>query len=403
LTVPRLSERLQTNLAKLREAGTYKRLRELQAPIGPTTVMEGIGSVAVFCSNDYLGLANHPEVVEAGIAGLRKYGAGTASVRFICGTSACHRELEERIADFLGTESALTYVSCWNANEGVIPGLVEPGDAIVSDELNHASIIDAIRLTRQVERKVFRHSSTEELETALQSVSGSPVKLVVTDVVFSMEGDIAKLPDLVKICRRHDATLVVVDSHAVGVLGSHGRGVFEHYGLPPRAPEGIDVLTGTLGKALGGAAGGYVAGPRDVIDHLIQRSRPQLFSNALPPTVACSAMRAIEILQREPERVARLHHNVATMRGGLRSLGYEVLESPTAILPIIVGETATAIRLSERLLKMGVFVVGFGFPVVPEGAARLRVQMSAAHTDEQIHRALEAFGKLKAEIPAHAH
>lgn len=390
-----LSDRLRTTLDELRNAGTYKTLRYLTAPMAPITQIDGFGEVLVFCSNNYLGLANHPEVVEAGVAGLAKYGAGTASVRFICGTFDCHLALEERIASFLGTEAALTYVSCWNANEGLITNLVQEGDAIVSDELNHASIIDATRLARQATRKVFAHSDLDSLRGVLRDVESAAVKIIVTDGVFSMEGDVAKLPELVSICGEHGATLVVDDSHGTGVLGEHGRGVHEHFGVAAKAPGGVDVFTGTLGKSLGGAAGGYVAGPREVIDYLIQRSRPQLFSNALPPTVACSAAKALEILEREPERVARLHQNVAKMRSGLRSLGFEVLESPTAILPIIVGDTAKAIRLSDELLKKGVFVIGFGFPVVPEGAARLRIQMSAAHTDEHIERALKAFSELE--------
>jgi glycine C-acetyltransferase len=395
--MPTLNNRLKASLDELRRAGTYKTLRHLTDPMGPVTQIEGIGEVLVFCSNNYLGLANHPEVVEAGISGLTKYGAGTASVRFICGTFSCHRDLEQRIAHFLGTESALSYVSCWNANEGLLTNLVQDGDALISDELNHASIIDAGRLARQATRKVFKHSDPAALEGALRECPASQVKIVVTDGVFSMEGDVAKLPELIATCRQHDATLVVDDSHGVGVLGRGGRGVHEHFGLSGRGPTGVDIFTGTLGKSLGGAAGGYVAGPAEVIDFLTQRSRPQLFSNALPPTVACSAAKALEILEREPERVARLHANVNRMRQGLRSLGYDVLQSPTAILPIIVGETAEAIRLSNRLLEMGVFVIGFGFPVVPEGTARLRVQMSAAHTDQHIDRALEAFSRLKTQ------
>ncbi|MFV1968298.1 MAG: aminotransferase class I/II-fold pyridoxal phosphate-dependent enzyme, partial [Pirellulaceae bacterium] len=291
-----LSERLNKMLEELRTSGTYKALRHLSAPMGPATTIEEVGEVLVFCSNNYLGLADHPEVVEAGQEGLRTYGAGTASVRFICGTFSCHRVLEERIAEFLGTEAALTYVSCWNANEGLLANLVEKGDAILSDALNHASIIDAGRLARQATRKVFAHSDMGALESTLDDVQGSPVKLVVTDGVFSMEGDIAKLPELVDLCRKSDATLIVDDSHGAGVLGQVGRGIHEHFGLPGRPPEGVGIFTGTLGKSLGGAAGGYVAGPREVIDCLIQRSRPQLFSNALPPTVACSAAKALEIL-----------------------------------------------------------------------------------------------------------
>ena len=393
-----LDQRLRKTLESLEAAGTYKHLRHVTGTMGPTAKLEGLGEVLVFCSNNYLGLADNPEVVAAGHAGLDRYGAGTASVRFICGTFACHRELEERLAAFLGTEAALTYVSCWNANEGLLSNLVEQGDVILSDELNHASIIDAGRLARQATRKVYAHANVAALESALSEVESAPVKVVITDGVFSMEGDVAPLPQLVATCRKHGATLVVDDSHAVGVLGAGGRGTHEHFGLPGRAPQGVDIFTGTLGKALGGAAGGYVAGPRDLIEYLVQRSRPQLFSNALPPTVAVSAAKALEILQREPERVTRLQANVERMRAGLRNLGYQVVQSPTAILPIIVGETAEAIRLSSRLLELGVFVIGFGFPVVPEGAARLRVQMSAAHTDAHIDLALEAFAKLKNEM-----
>lgn len=393
-----LQTRLETSLDGLREAGTYKTLKHLTAPMGPTTTIDELGDVVVFCSNNYLGLANHPEVVQAGIDGLRQYGAGTASVRFICGTFEAHRILERRLAAFLGTEAALTYVSCWNANEGLLPALLESGDALVSDALNHASIIDAGRLARQATRRVFAHSDMDALDQALDEVADSPVTLVVTDGVFSMEGDVARLPDLVSRCRRRNATLVVDDSHGVGVLGKTGRGTHEHHGVAAHGPDGVDILTGTLGKALGGAAGGYVAGPQVVIDYLVQRSRPQLFSNALPPTVAASAAAALTVLEREPERVARLHTNVAAMRAGLGGLGYQVLDSPTAILPIIVGDTATAIRLSEKLLEMGVFVTGFGFPVVPEGTARLRVQMSAAHTDAHIDRALDAFARLRTQM-----
>ena len=392
-----LMERLNAAIAQLRGAGTYKELRYLTGPMGPTATIEGVGEVLVFCSNNYLGLADHPEVVEAGVEGLHRYGAGTASVRFICGTMDCHRALEERLAAFLGTEAALTYVSCWSANEGLLTNLVQDGDALLSDELNHASIIDATRLARQATRKVYAHADMAALERTLIETASAPVKIVVTDGVFSMEGDVAPLRETIAVCRRHGATLVVDDSHAVGVLGAGGRGTHEHFHLPGSAPTGVDIFTGTLGKALGGAAGGYVAGSRAVIEFLIQRSRPQLFSNALPPTVACSATKALEILEREPQRVAQLQANVTHTRDGLRRLGYEVLESPTAILPIIVGDTATAIRLSERLLQRGVFVIGFGFPVVPEGKARLRVQMSAAHTTEHIDRALAAFAELKQE------
>ena len=325
---------------------------------------------------------------------MRRYGAGTASVRFICGSFECHRVLEERVADFFGTEAALSYTSCWNANEGLMPAIAEAGDAIVSDALKHASIIDAGRLSRAT-RKVYAHSDMTALDSALSEVADAAVKLVVTDGVFSMEGDVARLNEMRAHCDCYDAILVVDDSHGTGVLGGTGRGTHEHLGLACGTSAGVDVVTSTFGKALGGGNGGFVAGSRDLVDYLVQRSRPHLFSNALAPATVCSALKALEILEREPERVTRLHDNVTAMRDGLRALGYEVMDSPTGIIPIMIGDTAEAIRLSERLLEMGIFVVGFGFPVVPEGEARLRVQMSAAHTTAQIERSLDAFDQLR--------
>jgi len=387
----RLTERLQT----LREEGTYKTFQRVTGSMGPVTTLDGVGEVLVFCANNYLGLANDPEVLEAAARGLDRYGAGTSSVRFICGNFECHEALEEQTARFFGTEAALTYTSCWNANEGLLPALTEPGDAIVSDEHNHASIIDAARLSRDTRREVYTHRDMAALAARLEAVADAPVKLVITDGVFSMEGDVAPLPEMVALCRAHDALLIVDDSHGTGVLGQTGRGSHEHYSLPARAPGGLDMITSTFGKALGGGNGGFVAGPRDVIDYLIQRSRPHLFSNALAPPTACAALKALEILEREPERVARLKANVQRMRSGLREAGYDVMDSPTGIIPIMIGDTAEAIRLSGQLLEKGVFVVGFGYPVVPEGEARLRVQMSAAHTDAHIDQALETFTVLR--------
>lgn len=389
----RLEQRLGEVLGELHASGTYKVLRELTAPMAPATHIDGIGEVLVFCSNNYLGFANHPEVVQAGIEGLERYGAGTASVRFICGSLECHRVLEEKIAAFVGAEAALTYTSCWNANEGLLPAIVENGDAIISDEMNHASIIDAGRLSKAA-RRIYGHSEMDALAEALGGVEEAPVKLVVSDGVFSMEGDVARLPEMARLCADHGAILIVDDSHGTGVLGARGRGTHEHFGLRCNR-GGVDVITSTFGKALGGGNGGFVAGPRDLIDFLIQRSRPHLFSNALAPATTCSAIKALEILEREPEHLARLHTNVIKMRDGLRSLGFDVMDSPTGIIPIMIGDTAEAIRMSDRLLSMGIFVVGFGFPVVPEGQARLRVQMSAAHTNAQIERSLEAFATLR--------
>ncbi|MGH3132894.1 MAG: aminotransferase class I/II-fold pyridoxal phosphate-dependent enzyme, partial [Gaiellaceae bacterium] len=355
-----------TELDGLREARTYKRFLTLESPQGPVVQMKGRGEVIVLSSNNYLGLAAHPDVVQAGIDGLERHGAGTASVRFICGTFAPHLELERALAALSGTEAALTYVSCWNANEAVVPTLTDETTVIVTDELNHASIIDAVRLSRPAQKVIYPHSDMGALRDALAAAPSGARKLILTDGVFSMEGDLAKLPEIVELAQEHDAVVVVDDSHGVGVLGETGRGVVEHYGLLGE----VDVLSGTLGKALGGAAGGYVASSAEVCDLLAQRSRPQLFSNALPPTVACSALRAVEVMLEQPELLARLRENTATFRAMLVEAGFSPLDGEAAIIPIIVGETSKAIALSERLLDEGVFVTGFGYPVVPEGTAR---------------------------------
>jgi glycine C-acetyltransferase len=352
--------------------------------------VEGLGEVICLCSNNYLGLASHREVVNASSKGLRKYGAGTASVRFICGTFECHRKIEKTLADFCSMESALTYVSCWCANEALIATVVGPDDVIFSDELNHASIIDGCRLSKPRGKQVFRHRDLDDLEGKLKENLDADTRWVITDGVFSMEGAVADLRGLVELCRRYDARLIVDDSHGVGVLGATGRGTAEHCGVLGE----VDVVTGTLGKALGGAAGGYVAGSRNLIELLIQRSRPSLFSNALPPSVACGARKAIRLLQRDTKLVDRLRANIVAIRGGLKSLGFECQDSPTAIIPIMIGDEAEAIRKSERLLELGVWVVAFAYPVVPKGKARLRVQVSAALTDQHINRILEAFSKL---------
>ncbi len=388
---------IDADLGKLREAGQFKPIRNLLAPMGPVSKIEGVGEVVVLCSNDYLGLANHPEVVAASVEASKKWGAGTGSVRFICGTFDYHRALEEKIAALSATDASTTYVSCWCANEAAIATLMTIGaDSVVaiSDELNHASIIDAIRLGRQINKNaksaIYKHSDMAGLEAALKEHAACKMKLVITDGVFSMEGDIAKLDVIHRLCEEHGAMLIVDDSHGVGVCGPTGRGVAEHYGLHGK----IDCMTGTLGKALGGAAGGYVASHKNLIELMYQKSRPQIFSNGLPPGSAAASTKAIEILLRDTSRVAKLRENVNYMREGLKKLGFEAMSGPSAITPIILGPTAKAIAASKRLLELGVFVIGFGYPVVPEGAARLRVQISAAHERAHLDRALEAFKKL---------
>ena len=385
-----LDEQIGAELDALRAAGTYKHFNTLESPQGPVVTMAGRGEVIVLSSNNYLGLAEHPDVVRAGIDGLERYGAGTASVRFICGTFAPHLDLERDLAELSGTEAALTYVSCWNANEAVIPTLANDNTVILSDELNHASIIDAVRLAKPERKLRYKHSDMGALRDALRSCEPGQRKLIVTDGVFSMEGDLVKLPDILELARAYDAVVLVDDSHGVGVVGENGRGVVEHFG----ARGQVDVLTGTLGKALGGAAGGYVASSAEVCDLLAQRSRPQLFSNALPPTVACSARAAVHVLRTRPDLVAKLRENTRWFRGALREAGFNPLPGEAAIIPIIVGETADAIEVSKRLLEHGVFVTGFGYPVVPEGTARVRVQMSAALEPAHLEQALAAFGEV---------
>lgn len=398
-------------LKQLADAGQYKHLHLLDSPMDAVVTMvgeDGPREVLCFCSNNYLGLANDPGVIEAGIEGLRRYGAGTASVRFICGTFTPHETLEATIARYMGTEAAYTFVSCWTANEAIYPTFAEAGDCIISDELNHACIIDGIRLAavikKGVVKTVYKHADLDslrgKLEAARDNAEVTGQIWVVTDGVFSMEGAVADLPAIRRLCDEFGAMLIVDDSHGHGVMGPTGRGTHEHFGMCPGAANHdpsrgeVDFFTGTLGKALGGGAGGFIAGSKRGIELIIQRGRPTLFSNALPVTVACSANEAIEILMDEPQRVKQLKDNVAYARKAIKAAGFDVLESPTAICPIIVGDTATAIAMSKQLLDKGVFVIGFGFPVVPEGAARLRIQISSAHTREHLDTLVVALKSL---------
>src|SRR5579872_1705422 len=384
-----LTTELAAGLDQLRQDKVYKQLNYLDSPQGPRVRMEGRGEVLILSSNNYLGLADDPVVVEAGIEGLRKFGAGTASVRFICGTFTIHRELEHALARFVGAESAMSFLSAWNANEGLTPSIVNEGDLVVSDALNHASIIDSIRLAKAITKcttAVYKHGDMDDLVAKLNIAPNAKRKLIWTDGIFSMEGAIAKLPDILEIARKHHATVIVDDSHATGVLGKSGRGTAEHYGLLGE----VEITTSTLGKALGGASGGFVAASEAVTDTLTQRSRPQLFSNALPPTVAASALAAVQLLEQHPERVERLRENTRYFRESIIEAGLKPIPGDTPIVPIIVGETATAIAMSDRMLKRGVFVTGFGYPVVPHGTARVRCQISAAHTTADLDEAIAA-------------
>jgi len=388
---------LDASIQQLKDQKVYKRLNYLDSPQSAYVEMEGRGRVLILSSNNYLGLCDEPSVIQAGIDGLHKFGAGTGSVRFICGTFTVHRELERAIAQFVGTPASLSYVSAWNANEGLTASIVEEGDFVVSDALNHASIIDSIRLAKSITKcttAVYKHSDLDDLRAKLETAKSARRRLIWTDGVFSMEGSIAKLPDILQIARDYNAIVIMDDSHATGVLGATGRGTAEYYGVLGE----VDVITSTLGKALGGAAGGFVAGPESLCDILTQRSRPQLFSNALPPTVAASALAAVNYTVAHPERVRTLKENADYFRGAITEAGFKPLPGDTPIVPIIVGETAAAIQMSDMLLDEGVFVTGFGFPVVPQGQARVRCQISAAHTREDLDRAVEAFKLVGAKL-----
>jgi glycine C-acetyltransferase len=380
-----LNRRLAAELGAMQEEGVYKTLLHIMGMQGAVVDLEEFGETVNLCSNNYVGLCDVPEVIEGVREGAARYGAGTASVRFICGTWDIHRELEDRIADFLETEAAITYTSCWNANGGLFAPLLSEEDALISDALNHASIIDGIRLCK-AERHVYEHMDMNALEDALKKTMDSRHRLVMTDGVFSMEGEIAPLPQIRELCDRYDAILAVDDSHATGVLGDTGRGTPEHYGMHGE----VDIITSTLGKALGGMAGGFTASSRPVVDYLVQRSRTQLFTNAIPPHSACGALAAIDYLEAHPERVRKLRENTGYFRSRLVSLGFHPIEGDTPIVPVVIGETAAAMKMSRELLDEGVFVIGFGYPVVPKGEARIRCQVSAAHETEHLDRALDA-------------
>ncbi len=389
-----LFERLGADIEEMRQQGVYKQLIHLESPQDAVVrIEEKGGEVINLCSNNYLGLCNTPTVVEAGRSAYAELGAGTSSVRFICGTFSIHRKLEEKIADFLGLESALTYVSCWNANTGLMPTFLGEEDALISDELNHASVIDGVRMVKAT-RKIYKHSDMKALEQALRDTQSARHRLVISDGVFSMEGDICKLPDMLELADKYDAVVAVDDSHATGVLGATGRGTPEHYGLHGQVP----IITSTLGKALGGAAGGFTAGPHKLTDYLTQRSRPMLFSNALPPTTAAHSLAAIEYLEQHPALVEKLRNNTSYFREQLIEAGFKPIPGDTPIVPIIIGETAEAIRMSQMLLDEGVFVIGFGYPVVPHGSARIRCQISAAHEREHLDAVLDAMKKVGAKL-----
>jgi len=389
----RADERFRTEVENLRSEGLYKHERIIGSPQGVIINTREAGRVLNFCANNYLGLADHPEVLDASAKALKAYGFGMASVRFICGTSELHKELEAQLADFMGTEDAILYSSCFDANTGLFETLLGPGDAVISDALNHASIIDGIRLCK-AQRLVYAHNDMGDLARCLKEANGARTKLIVTDGVFSMNGDIARLPEIVHLARRHDALVMVDDSHGTGVLGSQGRGAAEHHGVL----GGIDIFTSTLGKALGGGAGGFTAARRPIIELLRQRSRPYLFSNSLPPPIVAGTLKAIDIVRREPQLRERLWEHTAWFRERMNRAGFELRGGEHPIVPVMLNDAALAQKMAAELLREGIYVIGFSYPVVPKGEARIRVQLTAAHTKEQLEHAVTAFHRVGREL-----
>ncbi len=382
-----LKEALQQQLADIRAKGLYKSERRILGPQGVDILVDQ-GPVLNFCANNYLGLANHPEIVQAVMEGLKTHGYGMASVRFICGTQDLHKRLEQAVSGFLGTEDTILYSSCFDANGGLFEALLDERDAVISDALNHASLIDGIRLCK-AKRFRYAHSDMGELEARLQEAKTSRLRLIVTDGVFSMDGDLAKLDRIVELAEGYDAAVVLDDSHATGVLGPKGRGTPAYYGLADR----IEIVTSTLGKTLGGATGGFTSGKAEIVELLRQRSRPYLFSNSLPPVIAAGALRALDLVAGGDELRERLHANAKFFRAQLTDLGFRLVPGEHPIIPVMLGESTLATKMAEALLTEGVYVVGFSYPVVPEGQARIRVQMSAVHTRAQLEQAVAAFAK----------
>jgi glycine C-acetyltransferase len=381
-----LKDELAETLVGLREQGTYKSELVMTTPQGAHVEVEGRGEMLNLCANNYLGLANHPAVVEAAHAALDRWGYGMASVRFICGTQSLHRTLEGHLSSFLGTDDTILFSSCFDANGGLFEALLTDEDAVISDALNHASIIDGIRLCK-AQRLRFANGDMDELEARLNEASGARRRLIATDGVFSMDGYLAKLDQICDLADRHDALVMVDDSHAVGVVGPGGRGTPEHWEVIAR----IDIVTGTLGKAVGGASGGYVAGRREIVELLRQRSRPYLFSNSLAPPVVAASLAALELIQHSGDLRDRLRENTAHFRTRMTELGFDVLPGEHPIVPVMIGDEVEAASFAERLAALGVYAVSFSYPVVPRGTARIRTQMSAAHTTADLDWAADRF------------
>jgi glycine C-acetyltransferase len=389
----RFQDHLSTELDAIRKAGLFKRERTITTPQSSNIKVGEERTVLNFCANNYLGLAQNPQILRAAHEGLHRWGYGLASVRFICGTQAVHKDLEQRLTDFLGTEDTILYGSCFDANGGLFETLLGENDAVISDELNHASIIDGIRLCK-AQRFRYKNSDMSDLEARLREAASARFRMIATDGVFSMDGYIANLPAICDLADRYDALVMVDDSHAVGFMGKHGRGTHEHHGVMGR----IDVMTGTLGKALGGASGGYTTGRKEIIEYLRQRSRPYLFSNTMAPPIVAGSIKAIELISSSTTLRDTLEANTRYFREQMSKAGFNILPGEHPIVPIMLGDAALATRFADAMLEKGVYVIGFSYPVVPHGKARIRTQISAAHTRADLDFAINAFVNTKREL-----
>lgn len=384
---------LSEKIGDIEKAGLFKRERLIESPQQADVKVAGGQLVLNMCANNYLGLANHPAIVDAARRALDEWGYGLASVRFICGTQSIHKQLEKRISEFLGTEDTILYGSCFDANGGLFETLLDAEDAVISDELNHASIIDGIRLCK-ASRYRYKNGDMADLEAKLKEASGARNRLIATDGVFSMDGYIANLPQICDLADKYGAMVMVDDSHAVGFMGKNGRGTHEYHGVMGR----VDVLTGTLGKALGGASGGYTSGRKEIVDLLRQRSRPYLFSNSVAPPIVAASLKVLDLVTETAELRERLFANTRRFRERMTANGFSILPGTHPIVPVMLGDAALATRMADSLLKKGVYVIGFSYPVVPQGKARIRVQISAAHTPEEVDFAAEQFAASKREL-----
>ena len=389
----KLRESVAQTIESIRQAGTYKSERVISSAQGASIQVGAEPPVLNMCANNYLGLANHPEVVQAAHEALDRWGYGLSSVRFICGTQAIHTTLEQRLTEFLQTEDTILYTSCFDANGGLFETLLGPEDAIISDQLNHASIIDGVRLCK-ASRFRYANSDMSDLETQLKAASSARFRMIATDGVFSMDGYIANLPDICELADKYDAMVMVDDSHSVGFMGRQGRGTHEYHDCLGR----IDVITGTLGKALGGASGGYTSGRKEIIELLRQRSRPYLFSNSVAPPIVGASLKALELLTESTQLRDRLEQNTVEFRQRMTAEGFDILPGEHPIVPVMLGDAALATRFADAMLAKGVYVIGFSYPVVPEGTARIRTQISASHSSEDLARAVQAFVNVRSEL-----